>query len=433
MKRTVLYILILSTLLFVTQVTANEKVVKKDKNEWRKDLKINFNFFNRTRFIGTKIDDNDFIDIFTQKTLLGVEAKLKGAGKFVFQLRNTSLLGTGYGNNYVDDNLAVYQAYGQFKLPFGVHSCLYFGRKVINIDTQYIFGAVGFHDVGKTFDTAGLTMLLIDKKLKLNIFSVRQSESDFTNLNDEFMNVLHARYQLNKTMGFSFLYINDITTVLADPADANSKDETYMGNLIGLRADGKMKFGFNYNLELYYQFGDNVVIGAANGSKGSTSAYALLLDLSYSLKNLKPKPTFGILFNLNSGDSDTTDDTNNNFFVAMGTKHKFFGYMDKYLKTENWGGQGILDTSFYIKWSCAFHKNLKFKLDYHYFMPLVKVNNADKKSLGMEIDFTANLKINNIFSFVTIFGYFIPGSLQKDATIIKDKQLFTYGAFQVKF
>jgi len=428
----------------VVKVVKAKPVVKvTEKKPMKKDIMVKFDFFNRTRFLGNKVDDADWGDKFTQKTIFGMKAMKKGMGMAVFQLRNTSLLGTGYGNGYNSDGLSVYQAYGQFKLPFGVHSCLYFGRKIINIDTQYIFGSVGFHDVGKTFDTAGIKMNFMEKKLKLNIFHVRQSEKDASStiegvidpdtgedkvnyVNDEILNTIHLRYDLNKMMGFSFLYINDMTTI-------TETDKSYMSHLLGLRANGKMPMGLSFNFEAYYQMGDDITIGAGKASDKSVSAYAVLLDLAFSLKDISVKPTFGVLFNLNSGDDDTTDDTNKNFLVAMGTKHKFFGYMDKYLNPGHWGGQGILNVNPYIKWTCAFHKNLKFKLDYHYFMPMVKVNDADKQSLGMEVDLTAKLKINDLFSFVGIFGYFVPGDLQKDAKIIADKEMFAYGAFQVKF
>ena len=392
------------------------------KDAWKKGMMINFDFFNRTRFKGVKADSNDWTDFFTQKTIFGMKAMKKGMGMAVFQLRNANILGVGYPNSHVGtDALSVYQAYGQFKLPFGVHSCLYFGRKEINIDTQYIFGAVGFSDLGKTFDTAGLKMVFMNKKLKLNIFHVRQFESSVGNT-DEGLNTLHVRYNLNKMMGFSFLYINDRL----------SNGKTYMSHLLGLRANGKLDFGFNFNFEAYYQFGDNITIGSGNATAGSVSAYAVLLDLSYSLKNIAPKPTLGLLLNMNSGDDDTTDDTNKNFLVAMGTKHKWFGLMDIFMKPENWGAQGILDISPYVNWTCIFNKSVKFKFNYHYFMPLVKVDKNDKKSLGMEFDLTAKYAVNKMFSFIGDFGYFLPGDLQKDAGL-KDKEIMAYGAFQVKF
>ncbi len=440
MKKLTLFLTMMFLLVLSFQLMAEEKSEAMDKihaekmkmmqkkNNWKKDMIINFDFLNRTRFYGTKIDGNDWGDIFTQKTIFGMKAMKKGMGFAVFQLRNASALGTGYENGHIgSDKLSIYQAYGQFKLPFGVHSCLYFGRKEINIDTQYIFGAVGFSDVGKTFDTAGLKMMLMDNKLKLNIFHVRQFEKDVAGQNDEILNTLHVRYDLNKNMGFSFLFINDMLNM------ATTNQKSYMSHLIGFRANGNLSFGLGFNFEAYYQLGDNITIGSGNATDGSVSAYAVLLDLSYSLKNIAPKPKFGLLININSGDDDTTDDTNKNFYVAMGTKHKWFGLMDMFMKPDNWGGQGIMDISPYVNWTCAFNKAISFKLNYHYFMPMVEVDKNDKKSLGMEFDLSTKIAFNKMFSFTGTFGYYIPGDLQKDANIIKDKKIMAYGAFQVKF
>ncbi len=446
MKKINLFLITMLMAVFSIQIFATENIPKEHKlekmekthsekmkkmilkNEWKKDMIINFDFFNRTRFYGSKDDSNDWNDQFTQKTVFGMKAMKRGMGMAVFQLRNASILGVGYPQSHIGtDALSVYQAYGQFKLPFGVHSCLYFGRKEINIDTQYIFGAVGFSDLGKTFDTAGLKMVFMNKKLKLNIFHVRQFEKD-AGLNDEILNTLHTRYDLNKNMGFSFLFINDMLNM------ATSNKKSYMSHLIGFRANGKLNFGFNFNFEAYYQFGDNITIGSGKATDGSVSAYAVLLDLSYSLKNIAPKPTLGLLINMNSGDDDTTDDTNKNFLVAMGTKHKWFGLMDIFMNPENWGGQGVMDISPYVNWTCAFNKAISFKFNYHYFMPLVKVDNTDKKSLGMEFDLSTKIAFNKMFSFVGTFGYYVPGDLQKESiTLVKDKKIMAYGAFQVKF
>ena len=286
----------------------------------------------------------------------------------------TSTLGDGTA-----DALDVHQANFKLKNLFGMPLSAKVGRFEAAYGPQRLIGAVGWHNIGRSFD--GVVFNFKNDFANVDFFNFKQVEASTVNDEDDF-NVRGAYTHLSlmeghKTQAFA---IQD-------------------GERMTFGGYGKGAFaGVSYELEFAMQNGaesDNVNYGGM--------MYGLNADYKIGGMTLSAGMDFV------SGDDSTTTDVNESFNTLYATNHKYYGYMDYFLNVpEHTGGLGLSD--FHVKLSGFKIAGHTVKVAYHMF-------GADQSadSFGNELDITLIKPIAKNVKVMGGYSLFMPGKLKSDS------------------
>ena len=111
-------------------------------------------------------------------------------------------------------------------------------------------------------------------------------------------------------------------------------------------------------------------------------------------------PGMDYLSGTNGTEAVNSDSKNRQFDPLYGTPHKFWGYMDYFYVASPFGGQGLKNYFFKVKYKPK--DNLTLTVDLHNFQAANKVSNGkggtQNANLGNEIDFVANYSMTKIVS-----------------------------------
>ena len=347
----------------------------------------------RTRFEWT---DNDFqIGRADLAHLLRTRVSVIGAPyehtKVVVQAQDsrlfgeeTSTLGDGSG-----DQIDFHQAYLQLDQVFDQPIALKFGRQEIVYGGQRLVGAVGWHNVGRSFDAASIR---IGSDAYVDLFNAK----------------LRERGTLDRNLYGVYGHVESPARVVWEPYllfehDKNSLSDNIKRATVGLYATGFFTgtsgHGFSYELEGALQTGE--VAGQ------DVLAYLGTGSASYvSPSWRKHKVTVG--FDFLSGDDDLSDNDNKAFDTLFATNHKYYGLMDLFINIPNHTGQmGLMDAM--LKGQMKASANVKLSLDIHHFQLVEGIETA----LGQEIDTTVDYTYNQAYRLQWGAGVFVPGDAMK--------------------
>ena len=296
------------------------------------------------------------------------------------QLQDSRIFGTET-NTLKDgtaDALDVHQAYFELKNIMGITNQLSakVGRFEAAYGPQRLMGAVGWHNIGRSFD--GVVFNITNDFANVDFFNLKQVEAGTVNDDDDF-NVRGAYAHLSlmeghKTQAFA---IQD-------------------GDRMTFGGYGKGAFaGVSYELEFAMQ----------NGAESDDVKYGGMmygLNAGYKIAGM----TLSAGMDFVSGDDTTTTDVNESFNTLYATNHKYYGFMDYFLNLPvHTGGLGLQDI--HVKLSGLKFAGHTLKLAYHIF-------NADQSddSFGHELDITLVKKYSENVKFVAGYSMFIPGTLK---------------------
>ena len=372
-------------------------------------VKVNAQIRARTQVVDKDFNSNTAFNSFTElRSRLGVTFTPSTNLTGFVQVQDSRVAGTEYGTLSDSKNLDLHQAYFNikniFKLPFN----LKIGRMELSYGSQRLIGAVGWHNVGRSFD--GSVLKLVTKPVDVDFIGARVRESGL--VGDSLDKYLFAAYGNLKVV--DKLNLQPFAIV----EKTNRIDFTRV--TLGLHVSCKdKKKAFQHELDAAYQLG-------TQKTDQDIAAFMVAYNAGFTF-NAKIKPMLGAGVAYLSGD-DGADATKYKVFNTLyATNHKFYGYMDYFLNIpKNTYGLGLMDI--HAKASIVPFDKFKLALAYHMFNANADyklVDGSTSTSFGSEIDLTLAYKYDSNVKFVGGFSFFAPGDIFKE-TKGKDSSMWSY-------
>ena len=312
------------------------------------------------------------------------------------QIQDSRLFGSEPSTLADTKNLDLHQGYFDikrlFKLPFN----LKIGRMELSYGAERLIGAVGWHNVGRSFD--GSVLKLVTKSVDVDFILARTNESGISG--DTLDYFLYSAYgDLRILDGFKLQpFVIGETRV----------HDNFNRYTIGVYSGDGNKVGLSHEFDAAYQFGTQ--------SEGvNISAYMAALNLKFTF-DTKTKPMIGVGAELLSGD-DGKDATKFKVFNTLyATNHKFYGYMDYFLNIpSDTYNKGLIDI--HGKASIVPFDKFMIGLAYHLFNSSAEYtlqNGNNSNSFGSELDLTLGYSYSKMVKFVGGISFFTPGEIFKE-------------------
>ncbi|WP_310994022.1 alginate export family protein [Aequorivita marina] len=258
------------------------------------------------------------------------------------------------------------------------------GRQEIIYDDQRFLGNVGWAQQGRSHDAA--VIKYEPKTIKLHLGGAFNQDGEslagniLTTNTYKSLQYLWLHKDWNQ-FSASFLFLNNGLQYIDEDA---LKNETRYSQTAGMHLNAEAD-RFNFNANLYYQFGKDI-------SNNSLNAYLFSLEALYSAsENL----SLGLGGELQSGNKygAPSNGENKAFNPLYGTNHKFNGYMDYFYVGNHFNNVGLMDLHGNIKYSLTQKANIN--LGVHQFFAAETIREVDSKDLGFELDFVTSLQIND--------------------------------------
>ncbi len=319
------------------------------------------------------------------RTRLGVEAIIDGNTHAFVQLQDSRRIG---GDDQFDErqsgtlndgkNVDMHQAYIQVDRLFADNVGAKFGRFELNLGSQRVFGAVGWHNVGRSWE--GCQFWYDVEAVKLTGLRLKAREDNYIGGNTDLD--IYGLYTTVKKLNFDLfaVYEFDATEVIlpTDPATQASMLKRFNVGTYYHRVSGP----FDFDLNFVYQFGTQ--INAGRTLEEDIAALMFTFETGYTFSgNKKFRLAAGVDYS--SGDDDLTDNKYKAYNNLYYTGHKYRGYMDYFLGS---GDTGLMDAIFRIKFDPA--PKWTVKCDFHYFKTAqdYTVDTVSTSDVGMEFDLT---------------------------------------------
>ncbi|MFQ5568866.1 MAG: alginate export family protein [Rhodothermales bacterium] len=291
------------------------------------------------------------------------------------------------------DQLDLHQAYVKISNLFDWPLDLQLGRFEANYGPQRLIGAVGWHNIGRSFD--GVLVRLHPENVKLDLFNLKLVEQMAPGGTGD-LNVLGAYGD--------FQLIDNYTTQAfaiwqrADPTENLSR------YTLGVYLTGAMA-NIKPEIELAYQGGQRQDI--------DVSALMVAVNLGYTLAGTTLAPTFSAGIDYLSGDDDPDDGTYKVFDTLYATNHKYYGFMDYFLNLPvHTAGLGLMDV--HAKVAVKPRTDMSLRLAYHHFQAnedFVLANGSTSTRFGDEVDLTLVFNYNQRVTFSGGASVFSPGAI----------------------
>ena len=269
------------------------------------------------------------------------------------------------------------------------------GRFEVAYGNQRVFGAVDWHNIGRSWD--GLMLSYIDNNVIIDIFDLKRIEHNFSidpqYNRDEFF-IIGGHSSLT-TIGIEMFFFYEDYACWWQGYDQYTERYNIGGYYKTHIRD------FYFLVQGNYQLGEEKYVQDTHVLKKETSAFMTTAEIEYSFKMENPlRLTAGIDYT--SGYDASDPNKYNAYRNDYYTGHAFRGYMDYFIGSPN---HGLVNWMF--RSSFNYQKAWIFKGDFHYFQaaedywnnsrfPTTKAND-----IGMEIDLTV---VNKSVEGATIAG-----------------------------
>ncbi len=372
----------------------------------------------------TQLDDKSFDSTAAKnafgelRTRVGIKALVNDNAHAFVQIQDSRIIGgrNQFGkapSGTLEDskNIDIHQAYLQIDNLFGKGWGAKAGRFEFNRGNQRIFGAVGWHNVGRAWE--GYTLWYSQEKFTFTAFHLKALELQDPGYNRDFD--IYGGYINIKALKRGKL---DLFAFIEHDADTNGYatginklDRTNVGMYYQRRA-GR----FDMELNTVYQFGkqpsgtpewaDDTLLVDTVTSEVDIAAFLFTFELGYNF----PGPRHARLaaaIDYSSGDdgSDTTKyKAYNNLYY---TGHKFRGYMDYFLGS---GRAGLQDIILRGKFDPV--AGWTVKGDLHFFSTaqnyISPIDSSLTKDVGIEFDAVVTTTRIAGVNFAAGTSFFIP-------------------------
>lgn len=311
------FILILFTIfLTVPAVVAEEGEKKDDDNEFWKNLKILGEY--RLRFEAKeKFSGDSGLTQTLSRARLGISAKPSNNITAFLQFQDSRIFGEEVSTLASSDNVDLHQGWFEYRNIGNSNVSIKLGRQELIYGDQRLIGAVGWHNVGRSFDAAKVM-------IKQGNFKI-----------DGFISTTHEAFSASEDAIFGGVYATVSKTPLGtiDAYALIKKDDRLiftgeltrepgdlLVNTFGARIVGKPKdVPFSYGAEGVFQTGDF--------AEDSHEAWAFHVRGAFDAgteMNLR----LSAEYNFATGDEDPTDGKNETFDNLFPTNHNKYGYID---------------------------------------------------------------------------------------------------------
>jgi hypothetical protein len=340
----------------------------------------------RTEFDGRDFNsDTDLIERSYLRTRLGLKFTRIENTKIYLQFQDSRNLGTNSGGLTNDDNLGVHQAYIKFMIPGMEGGWLQLGRFEAKYGRERVIGAVGWSNVGRTFD--GLRFGYDGGFLSFDMFLLKIVERGFgtpARAGDHHLYGLYTRWLKNHLHVFGLLDYDH------QESFPGSDEPSLARYTVGTYYHRTTRSGFDVALDLAYQGGE---FDRINVDK--ISAYMIATEMGYTFINSDAKPRFAAGVDITSGDDGTDASELNTYNNLYYTGHAFRGYMDLFVENPF---AGLLDI--FGRMSLTPTDKWWFGFDFHYFRTMEEyfiltepIGDNTSNAVGSEIDFTTKYNI----------------------------------------
>lgn len=310
-------------------------------------------------------------------------------------------------SDYSQANL--YQGYLELfhtGLPVG----LKIGRQEFSYGSAFFLGANDFYE-GLAWDGAKLNVSARDD-FRIDIIAARYVKLDKNTSDDEpALYGAYSSYELTHDTSADLYFFYHKGGFRFFHSDLPDNDKWFT---LGTRISGKIKGGFDYEIEPLYQFGR--IDNPDRSGRDTISAYGGHIESGYTFRSkYNPRLFFGYAFG--TGDNNASDKKYREFHGNV--------YNDNYLV----GDTGVIpDLSgvttgdfrasgmrvFVCGLSADVHPKLNLNLDYHYFTA-GKTPAGISKRMGSEANLIAAYKLMENVDIIAGANRFFTGKFFKDA------------------
>ncbi len=251
------------------------------------------------------------------------------------------------------------------------------GRFEVNYGNQRVFGAVGWHNVGRSWD--GVLASYRDEIYRIDLFNLKKMELNDASYNRDFD--IFGIYVSAEKIGASLLFFYEYYS----HSDDYIQEKLKRFNVAGFYAK-KFKT-VDFTIQGNYQFGEMPRDTLPDQLVQDIAALMAAAEFGYTFHSDNPaRIAAGIDYTSGDDGSDSTKFKayQNDYY----TGHAFRGYMDYFVGSPD---HGLIDLMF--RSSFNYQREWVFKGDVHYFRAaedyLSKSDGTTlTKNIGMEIDLT---------------------------------------------
>lgn len=320
------------------------------------------------------------------------------------------------------DALDFHQAFFKVTDVFDTNFSLKVGRQELSYGNQRLIGAVGWHNVGRTFDAAVLSYE--DKHRSVHVFTSQLVGTTALPTSQNLHGIYSTFHYFWTHHAEIFALIdNNRVELTTGPDMGNDRLHRYTfgGTLFGKQGAA------DYRIEVANQRGDIALTDST--ARASIDAYLFSSELGFKLyapANLRSS----VMYTRLSGDSTPGDNTVNSFNTLFATNHKFYGFLDYYPRSYN--TNGLQNVAFRLSGNAG--DRLKVNADFHYFRLVepAPLGEDMASTLGKEVDLTFAFKYNSNFSIGSGVSFYMADQLMEN--IIGDSSAWWfYLTTQVNF
>ncbi|MFC1557427.1 alginate export family protein [candidate division KSB1 bacterium] len=315
-----------------------------------------------------------------------------------FQLQDSRTFGeeTSTLDDGSADNIDFHQVYVRINNLFDYPVDVKLGRMEAIYGNERLLGAVGWHNVARSFD--GFIFSIRGKSFVVDIFNFKEIEAR------------QAGENLDRNLYGVYGIVNNSDSYSIQPYILYQRQQpTRVLNRItfGTYVDGTSG-NFSYKTEIAFQTGDRF--------DRDVNAYLTSAALRYTHPQLSYSPVLTGGVDIVSGDSNLLDNNYRIFDTMYATNHKFYGFMDYFLNIpDNTLGMGLNDLYAGLELhpldrlniAAVGHLMLSNK-DYQL------LSGSASNSFGSEIDITLRHAYDETVSVVGGLSFFLPGDIFKE-------------------
>ena len=354
--------------------------------------------------------DTDLATFSELRTRVGINLYPEAGYRGFIQIQDSRVFGTEPSTLASTANLDLHQAYIYVENVFGSPSLdVKAGRMEVVYGNQRLIGAVGWHNVGRSFD--GGILKIKNEKINVDLFGFQVNER--LNVGDSLDNLLFGAWgKITASKGHTiqpFLIY-----------EVQKKTDNLDRFTLGVQVNGKMG-GFFHETEFAYQFGTITA-----GTEQDIKALLAAVNVGYKFKG-KSKPVLSAGVDYLSGDDNPADDEFKVFNTLYATNHKFYGFMDYFLNVPaHTLGLGLTDI--HGKIGLSFTEKLSGGLNFHIFKSnedYTMLDGSTSSSFGTEVDLTLIYKSSKSLSLQGGISIFSPGEIFEEVRG-EDTSLWAY-------
>lgn len=320
------------------------------------------------------------------------------------QLQDSRRFGAGnpnLGRGTMDPSagqLDLHQAYFEVTGLMNSPISLKVGRQELIYGNQRLIGAVGWSNVGRTFD-AGV-MAYDGTRASVDLFAARLVGSPAEDEGSENLFGLYSTWRLDESHTLDAHAIldnntNDVPDQRGVPVDRLVRFTP------GVALKGSL-LSLSYELEAAYQTGKKAL--SPGQARSTIRASLLSASLRYDL-GPSPDVTLGTGYTRLSGDDTPGDNELSQFNTLFATNHKFYGFMDYF--PGRGAPFGLQDVHAQTSIRVSNQVNLAAKA--HHFVQAESTPNRALQTLGDELDLTVTYEFAEPVSFRAGLSAFLPG------------------------